>query len=613
MAATYRALASVLMLAGFYLVALVQLGAFAAGFAWLAPTRSGYVAADVGLPLVAALGVVVVGVWRSLRTGDAPPTGLVLTEREAPQLWATVRELAVGVATRAPDEIRLVSEVNATVTERTRFLGLVGGRRTLLVGLPLLQALRVDQLRSVLAHELGHFSGRHTRLGEVAYRGRLEIGTTIGRIGRWNPVGLVFRGYARLYLLVDRAASRRQESEADRASVRLAGRSAAVSALRALPAVDRAWSFYLRRYVDPGWSVGLAPDDLYGGFGRLLLARADEITRLSQETGDEVGSRWDTHPPTGVRITAMGAAPTGTADPDDRPAEVLLADADRVGRALQALTADPGDRTVLPWPAFVATATAASVRRRADRYYRAAGRFTDDPQPGLPSVVELVRRNRLGEFAEQFFEAATRREAVQRFAEPVELMLVDAAIRSGRAHWELSWSRPAQLVGPAGEPLDLADIAKLAVHPQTLDEALTRLAELGIDPADATATPGRVTGCRAGLIGGMANVKVDGVPCDLLVLDRGLVLVGDPGPAGEGEERLRKLVSSTSLEELADRHPFVAFEEVESVEVTREVPLRAILTMPDGRRVALHESFTGDLLDAQSRDTLLDVFTSIGD
>src|SRR5699024_6071041 len=135
----------------------------------------------------------------------------------------------------------------------SRLLGLVGGRRTLYVGLPLLQAMRIDQLRSVLAHELGHYSGQHTRLGGVAYRGRLAIGETIERISPRNPIGWVFKQYAKLYLLVDNAASRRQELEADRASVRIAGHQAAASALRTLPALDAAWRFYETRYVDPGW------------------------------------------------------------------------------------------------------------------------------------------------------------------------------------------------------------------------------------------------------------------------------------------------------------------------------------------------------------------------
>ncbi|MFF3864786.1 M48 family metallopeptidase [Micromonospora sp. NPDC001898] len=613
-AATYRALASVLMLIGFYVVALLQLAAVVAFGFWIHQWASGLATAKLIIPLLLALGAVLVGLWRAVRTKSEPAPGLVLDERAAPALWAAVRELAAEVGTRAPEEIRLVPEVNAAVAEQSSMLGLVGGRRTMYVGLPLLQAMRVDQLRAVLAHELGHYSGRHTRLGGVAYRGRLAIAETIGRIGGRNPIGWVFRGYAKLYLLVDNAASRRQELEADRSAVRLAGREAATSALRTLPALDAAWSFYMRRYVEPGWSAGLAPDDLFGGFGQLLAARRDEITALRENAPDEKPSRWDTHPPVGVRVAAMADAPADAPAPapDERPAAGLLADIGAAGLALQADAVAHEGRQVLAWPEFIAAAIAAGGQREADTVYRAAGRFTGAAEPGLPTVLDLVRAGRLGEFAEQFYSDSSREEAAARFAGPMNSLLVNAAIRAGQAHWELSWSAPARLVGRDGEPWDLNEIAKLAVDPETLDEALARLAEAGVDPAGATVVQRRVSGQDADLVGALGNIKVDGAQHDVLVLDRGLVLIADPGKASKGEERLRALLGSVPVAELAARHTFLPYEEITSVAVKREVPLKAELALHGGRTMEMQELFSSELLGKHSRDALLTVFRRIG-
>ncbi|WP_262283873.1 M48 family metallopeptidase [Micromonospora sp. MA102] len=611
MSATYRALASVVMLIGFYVVALLQLAAVAALGVWLFSHTSGVITGKLLLPLVVALGAVGVGLWKAIRTKNEPAPGLILDERAAPWLWATVRELAAAVGTRAPDEIRLVPEVNAAVGEQSRLLGLIGGRRTLYVGLPLLQAMRIDQLRSVLAHELGHYSGQHTRLGGVAYRGRLAIEETVERISPRNPVGWIFRGYAKLYLMVDNAASRRQELEADRSSVALAGTEAATSALRTLPALDAAWGFYMRRYVEPGWSAGLAPDDLFGGFAMLLQARREEIDELRENAPEPEPSRWDTHPPIGVRVAAMTATPGAVVAPDDRPAWTLLADVAGAGRQLQGLVVEHGGRRLLPWAEFVAESVAASVQRQADGIYRAAGRFTGTPTPGLPILLDLVRAGRLGEFAEQFFSGATRREAAAAFAGPMETLLDNAAVRSGRARWQLSWSGPAQLVGPAGEPLDLAGIAKLAVAPETLDEALARLAELGVDAAHATVVQARASARNADLIGGLANIKIDGREHDILVLDNGLVLIPDPGKSSEGEKRLVALVGAVPVADLAARHPYLPYEEITSVEVKREVPLKATLTLFDGRTVSVQELMASEFLEKRSRDTLLRVFQRI--
>ncbi|MFD2767384.1 M48 family metallopeptidase [Micromonospora eburnea] len=611
MSATYRALASVVMLIGFYVVALLQLAAVAALGVWLFSHTNGLLTGKVLLPLLVALGAVAVGLWKAIRTKNEPLPGPVLGEREAPQLWATVRELATAVGTRAPDEIRLLPDVNAAVSEQTRLLGLLGGRRTLYVGLPLLLGLRVDQLRSVLAHELGHYSGRHTRLGGVAYRGRLAIEETIERISPRNPIGWVFKGYAMLYLMVDNAASRRQELEADRASVRLAGHEAATSALRTLPALDAAWAFYMRQYVEAGWSAGLAPDDLFGGFAQLLDARRDEIDELREHAPERKTSRWDTHPPVGVRVAAMADSPAAEVRPDDRPAWIVLADVAGAGRQLQSMVVEHGSRRILPWPEFVAEWMAASTQQRADRVYRAAGRFTGTAMPGLPTVLDLVRAGRLGEFAEQFFSGATRQEAAVAFAGPMEALLDNAAIRSGRAHWQLSWSGPARLVGPDGEPWDLAEIAKLAVSPETLDVALARLAERGIDAAQATVVQARASARNADLIGGLANIKIDGREHDVLVLDNGLVLIPDPGKSSEGEKRLTELVRAEPVSEVAARHPYLPYEEITSVEVTREVPLKATLTLYDGRVVQVQELMASEFLEKHSRDTLLRVFERI--
>jgi hypothetical protein len=65
--------------------------------------------------------------------------------------------------------------------------------------------------------------------------------------------------------------------------------------------------------------------------------------------------------------------------------------------------------------------------------------------------------------------------------------------------------------------------------------------------------------------------------------------------------------------ELATRHPYLPYEEITSVEVTREVPLKATLTLYDGRTVQVQELMASEFLEKHSRDTLLRVFERIND
>jgi len=614
MVAAVRAGASVFMLAGFYLVALIQVAAAIAFGVWLSTLMPSGIAIKLILPvLVAAIGSVAVGLWKAARAKPKPPEGLSVGPDQAPELWRTVHELAHVVGTRVPNEIRLVPDVNAAVFEEAHLLGLVGGRRTLYIGLPLVLAFTVDQLRAVLAHELGHYSHSHTRLGAIAYRGRLAIGGTISRIGSYNVAGWVFKGYARLYLLVDNASSRRQELEADQAAVRAAGRAAAASALREIPVVDAAWGFYFRRYIEPGWESGYAPDDLFGGFAELIAARKAELDEMRGMDPPNEGSLWDTHPPIGERIGAIAVTPEVARPPDGRAAGVLLPDLRGAGRAMQARMLDVGDRQVLPWAYFTAAAATTTMQREADAVFRAVGRAVGANQLNLTTLLDIVAANRLGTAAESLFPDATRREVPKRFIDTMGMLIALAAIRSNVAYWRHSWSGPARLVGRDGEPLPTAEIAARAVSPQTVGEARAWLAHLGIDTGSAVVVEQRASATGAGVIAAIANVKVDGVDHDVLVLDKGLVFVGVPPKSGTGKSRMEQLLSSAPAEELAKQHRFLPYEEIRSTNITKRIPLRADVTLHSGQTISLNQPWTSEELTKNSREVLEDVLKRVSD
>jgi Zn-dependent protease with chaperone function len=57
------------------------------------------------------------------------------------------------------------------VSEKTRMLGLRVVKRRLYIGAPLLAYFTERQLVSVLAHELGHYGNRDTRLAGIVMSG----------------------------------------------------------------------------------------------------------------------------------------------------------------------------------------------------------------------------------------------------------------------------------------------------------------------------------------------------------------------------------------------------------------------------------------------------------
>jgi Zn-dependent protease with chaperone function len=614
-----RAVVSVVMLAGFYLLALVQLAAGVALAAWLATVTTGYVAAKVGAAVfIGTVWAVGYGTWKALRAKPPEPHGLPLGRADAPHLWATVDELAHTVGTAAPDELYLVLDVNAGVDERTRLLGLLGGRRVMYVGMPLLQAFTVAQIRAVLAHELGHYSRRHTRLADIAYRGRLALLRTVGHIGRLNITGWVFRGYAHLYLRVEGAVSRRQELEADLAGVRVAGREAAASALRETRVLAAAYDVFLDRYVMPGLDAGYAPDDLFAGFAALLRERAGDLDGLREADGPEVGagvgpgagveagvgaepaigvgagvgvgveerSAWDTHPPLAVRLAAIAAAPDPVVRVDDRPAGVLLPDLGRAGRDLQAGIFDPARCTVVPWDRFLGAAASTALQRDMDGLLRTISRAVDRPVPHVGVVLDQIAAGRLDAMAEPIFPDATAREARKLFVRSLTQLFALAALRSGAARWQHSWTGPIRLIGADGGDLHLSDVATIAVDPTTVDAARAELARRGVDVTAARHVEQRATAGRSIIYGGFVNIVVDKRRVDLLVLDNGLLIV--PGvPRLKMSTARRRAIRWI---ETGDPQPvlalegtgFVPYEEIVRARQTRRVPVRYEVTLHGG-------------------------------
>lgn len=559
-----RALLSLVMLAGFYVVAFVQLAATLAFTYWLSLMWPGPLGLLLTLPLyIVSIGSVAGAFWVALRSRLEPMGGIVVGTALARPLWTMVGELAATAGTRVPDEIRIVTGVEASVSERVRLLGLLPGRRYLFVGLPLLICLPPNQIRAIIAHELGHYSRAHTRMAPVAYRGRRAIAGTVGRIHKINPVGWVFRAYHRLYLLVDRSVSRMQELQADADAVRAAGKTAAMAALVEAKALSAAFTHFIDTHIVPRADLGYLPDNLYEGFAGYLQAHRAQLADLRVKAMEDKGRLWDTHPPLSERIYMMERMPEPP-EPAVGPA-TLVNDADELGRVLTPHVVPHVNCEVLPWDEFVSATATAQVAKTARR----------------------VRHREL--------HLATDAEIV--------MVLANAALESGVAHWRSSWTGPPELVGEDGEPLPLPELARLVRR----SKADSRLRELGIRLDAETIEPAKPKGLR--ILGGVGNVKTEArrfaAEADLLILNTGLVLLPTTRDSDEGNIRLRALINRMSLEQITREHRYVPLESITRATVTRKIPFRISLALHDGETVTLRESWTGDRLTEDSSSVLL--------
>ncbi|WP_369172014.1 M48 family metalloprotease [Streptomyces sp. R28] len=527
MGATLRAVRALVLLAGFYLLGFVMLGALVAVDWAVAEGGVGSVTAKVWI-VSALLAIPLVQGMFALRTPkDEPLPGLPVTEQQEPALWAAVRALAEQTGTRAPDEILLTPDVNAAVAEDATFLGLKPGRRRMYIGLPLMTGLSEPQLQAVLAHEFGHYTNHDTRLAAITLRGRLQVMRTVAglhersrrkvakeeakqgkkhaeRLAKGKKASEVDAGaaglsyrlaakpflwYGTFYLRASQGVGRRQELAADLAAARIAGRDATASALREIPVLDAAHGFYMQSYATLGTAAGLLPPpgEVFGGLRHLLAGRADELDEMRRALPEEEQSPYDSHPPIDERIARIEQLPhDDNALTGARPALALLTDPARSFAELEhsALTPEAQRlRRAADWPQLVNESMLWHADQDAEPL-RAAGTEVHGGDGSLAAFLDAVDAGRLWEMADRLpkskeAQAATGR-ATREFVRPqvrarLSRMVVAELARLGRAHWELSWKDAARLRLPDGYEEELKQALDAAVADVPDTKGLRRL------------------------------------------------------------------------------------------------------------------------------------------
>ncbi|WET81422.1 M48 family metalloprotease [Amycolatopsis sp. QT-25] len=434
-----------------------------------------------GLAIMIALGFGLVSALRARR----PPIEGPRLERDAhPALWRMIDDLAAQVKTRPPDEIVLIGEINAAVSEDARFLGLRPGRRTMLIGLPLLAAMSVSELRSVLAHELGHYSGGHTRLLALTYRGTQTLAFTVDRLDG-GPARALLSAYSKLYLLVARSANRRQELQADEASVLAAGSRTAAAALRKIATLSPLWKDYAERYLSLGAAARRTPPVLLG-FRSYLdhPVQRDWVLEYAEEVIDgETLSKYDSHPPTKRRIAALAGVPDNPVKPDARPGWSLLGapKVDVPEAELGVLIRDVGPRA--DWDEVVKRAGRASVAEGAKLLTSAGLESRLAPRGTIGEVVRVLRDGDAEALARPL-RAPSREEGLELltelFADTVTAAMIDNGVAAHRLNWGGDW---ALCLGD-GEPFDVVELVAPAVRgPRAVDELVHNLQLLNVPAA----------------------------------------------------------------------------------------------------------------------------------
>ena len=248
--------------------------------------------------LVIGLGLVGAAYWFSDKIAVKAAGAQPVTEQEAPQLYAMVRELTEQSGMPMPElYVSPAAQPNAFATGRNPHHAAVA------VTQGIVQALDEDELRGVIAHELSHVRNRDILIGSVAAAVAMGI-TFVARIAMFgaifggggddddggNIIGLLALAILApiAAILLQMALSRSREFEADHDGAELLGTGEPLA--RALEKME-AYAKRVPMDVNPAQATAYIINPLTG--------RKINFAGLFQ-----------THPPTADRIARLRAQVT---------------------------------------------------------------------------------------------------------------------------------------------------------------------------------------------------------------------------------------------------------------------------------------------------------------
>ncbi len=242
------------------------------------------------------------------------PQGRELQREEAPALFARIDDMRARMKGPRVYKVLLTDELNASIVQHPRF-GLFGWEENyLILGLPLLQALSEDETFAVLAHEYGHLSGHHGRLGSFIYRFRMAWGRLQNLSEQWNDWGSrliarMFKWYAPYFNAYTFVLARQNEYSADKSAVELAGQQNAANALMRVNIAahfedEEFWPSINRRVArEP---EPFASRSTFWAQSLRTILDADMRTRFLEAASRRKTDHLDTHPALSDRLAAIG-------------------------------------------------------------------------------------------------------------------------------------------------------------------------------------------------------------------------------------------------------------------------------------------------------------------
>ncbi|HOY28358.1 MAG TPA: M48 family metalloprotease [Flavobacteriales bacterium] len=407
-----------------------------------------------------------------MRTRAQQPVGFEVSAKDEPEIIALVERLADDLQAPRPRHVRLIPDVNASVSYTSTFWSMIlPVRKDLNIGLGLVNTLNVGELRAVLAHEFGHFSQRSMKLGSYVYtvnkaifdlvqhrdswdrtlEGWAEAGGVFGwfAVPTFHIVQSVRRILVSAYQRINRryySLSRQMEFHADALAARAQGGSQLISALYKAEYSGMAWDGAMNE-LGTWMGKGHKAKDVYAihsaqvGFHRSmpLTVPAEQVfadirrEQIIERPRLVVRDQWASHPSLADReaiVAGVGVDVRG----DERPAWTLFKDEGRLRERMSALLYERAPESSKATGTISPQEHVATLQERSERF-KLDDRFHGVFDGRTPKILPLAEVEAMNADAvpdlHTFYtpEVAKRHAALARLRTDVELL---RAIRDGQ-------------------------------------------------------------------------------------------------------------------------------------------------------------------------------------
>lgn len=269
-----------------------------------------------------------------------------ICESDAPKLFSIIKHTAESAGEKMPKHVYVSPDANACVFYDRPVLSLfMPGRKNLQLGLALPYGLSIEELKSILAHEYGHFGQGSMRIGKIVATSyniaynivNAQAFTSHAKLALLtrpllNKVfGYVQRGYLQL--------SRAMEYEADEASAKACGSDITISALCKSEVIMERFAGYNNIVAGLYKTDNILPSSYWKGWqmyaelakaydGVILHANIKASGPLTTEQASLVKLKdvWTSHPSQRDRINNIKDIPTAPCSLVIEPTEGLVSE-----------------------------------------------------------------------------------------------------------------------------------------------------------------------------------------------------------------------------------------------------------------------------------------------